>query len=55
MENTCREIEHLTCHERRACWSLAFCSIDSKDIKTFWVTFSYSISNFILLFLVRKL
>jgi hypothetical protein len=47
---------HLTCHERRACWScLAFCSIDSKSIKTFWVTISYSVSSFILLFLVWKL
>jgi hypothetical protein len=47
---------HLTCHERRACWScLAFCSIDSKGIKTFWVTLSYSASSFILLFLVWKL
>jgi hypothetical protein len=30
---------HLTCHERRACWScLAFCSTDSTGNKTFWVT-----------------
>jgi transposase len=36
------------------CWSfLALCSIDSRN-KTFWVTFSYSVSSFILLFSVWR-
>jgi hypothetical protein len=47
---------HLMCHERRAYLScLAFCSIHYIGNKTFWVTFSYSMSSFILLFPIWKL
>jgi hypothetical protein len=35
-----RKLGHLTCHERRAWSCLAFCSIDSSDNKTYWVTLS---------------
>jgi hypothetical protein len=49
-------LEHLTCHERSACWScLALCRIDSIINKTFWVTLSYSVSSFILLYPIWKL
>jgi hypothetical protein len=43
-----RKLRNLTRHEKRAYWSCSvFCSIDSKNNMTFWVTFSYSVSSFI--------
>jgi hypothetical protein len=55
-EGNCIPLEHLTCHERRTCWSCsAFCSIDSRGNKSFWITLSYSVRSFILLFPVWKL
>jgi hypothetical protein len=50
------KIKLLECHERRACWScLALWGIDAIDYKTFWVTLSYSIGTFILMYSVWKL
>jgi hypothetical protein len=52
----CRKLGHLTCHERRACWScLAFSCIDSIVNKTFWVTLSYSVSSSFLYFSSLKI
>jgi hypothetical protein len=42
-----RKLGHITCHERRISWScLAFCSIDSRSNKTYWVTLSYFFNSF---------
>jgi hypothetical protein len=40
---------------RKAFCCFAFCSIGSMDNKTLWVTLSYSVSCFVLLFPVWKL
>jgi hypothetical protein len=49
-------LRYLMWYERRICWScLAFCSIDSINNKTFWLTLSYSFSSFISSFSIWKL
>jgi hypothetical protein len=49
-------LDILSCDEECVCWiCLAFFSTHSLNNKTFWVTLSYSVGSFILLFAVCKL